>query len=159
MYGGPFVGAQTIAERWVAAVENFGSMWTVDQLLTDPASGRAVMEWTHFKTFQGTVLRGDEWYDFDPRQRPDHARSAPYYASPQDKELERLELGGFDYEARGYATSQPFVRPVVSADRASHPGLGASARAAVPRSPGAEPARVLVRSHRRQRRLGDDRPR
>jgi hypothetical protein len=37
-------------------------------------------------------------------------RSA-YYASPQDKELERLELGGFDYEGRGYATRQPFVRP------------------------------------------------
>jgi methyltransferase len=110
MYGGPFVGAQTIAERWVAAVENFGSMWTVDQLLTDPGSGRAVMEWTHFKTLQGTVLRGDEWYDFDPVSGLIREIRA-YYASPQDKELERLELGGFDYEARGYATSQPFVRP------------------------------------------------
>ncbi|MGH9035688.1 MAG: DUF1330 domain-containing protein, partial [Acidimicrobiia bacterium] len=29
MYGGPFVGAETIAQRWVAAVRDFGSHWTV----------------------------------------------------------------------------------------------------------------------------------
>jgi hypothetical protein len=109
MYGGPFVGAKTIAERWVSAVENFGSMWTVDSLVTDPASGRAVMEWTHFKTLEGTVLRGDEWYQFDPESGRIREIRA-YYASPQDRTLERLELGGFDYEGRGYATSQPFVR-------------------------------------------------
>lgn len=109
MYGGPFEGAQTIADRWVLAVETFGSVWTVDQLVTDPSSGRAVMEWTHFKTFQGTVLRGDEWYDFDPASGLIREIRA-YYASPQDKDLERLELGGFAYEARGYAIGPPFAR-------------------------------------------------
>jgi hypothetical protein len=109
MYGGPFVGAKTIAERWVSAVENFGSMWTVDSLVTDPATGRAVMEWTHFKTLEGTVLRGDEWYQFDPESGLIREIRA-YYASPQDRTLERLELGGFDYAGRGYAISQPFVR-------------------------------------------------
>src|SRR5262245_42192118 len=101
MYGGAFRGADAIAERWCAAVATFGSIWTVDQLVCDPASGRAVMEWTHFKTFEGTVLRGDEWYQFDPgtgRIREIRA----YYASPQDRSLERLELAGFDYAGRGY---------------------------------------------------------
>jgi hypothetical protein len=68
------------------------------------------MEWTHFKTLQGTVLRGDEWYDFDPESGLIREIRA-YYASPQDPALERLELGGFDYAGRGYATAQPFERP------------------------------------------------
>jgi hypothetical protein len=59
MYQGPFRGAETIAERWVAAVETLGSAWTVDSVITDPATARAVIEWTHFKNYKGQVLRGD----------------------------------------------------------------------------------------------------
>jgi hypothetical protein len=109
MYGGPFVGADTIASRWVSAVERLGSMWTVDQLITDPATARAVIEWTHFKTAAGTVLRGDEWYVFDPGSGLIREIRA-YYASPQSPDLDRLELGGFDYAARGYACEPPFAR-------------------------------------------------
>ena len=109
MYGGPFRGAEEIARRWVAAVENFGSVWTVDHVVTDPGTGRAVIEWTHFKTFQGTVLRGDEWYVFSPETGLIREIRA-YYASPQDASLERLELGGFDYAGRGYALEPPIVR-------------------------------------------------
>ena len=55
MYGGPFRRrAHEIGERWAIAVANFGSVWTVDQIITDAATGRAVIEWTHFKTFQDT---------------------------------------------------------------------------------------------------------
>lgn len=109
MYKGPFVGAQTIAARWVAAVENFGSVWTIESLIADAATARAVIEWTHFKTYQGTVLRGDEWYDFDPDTGLIREIRA-YYASPQDQSLERLELGGFDYAARGFSLEPPFTR-------------------------------------------------
>jgi len=109
MYGGPFVGAETIAARWVAAVERIGSVWTVDQVIADPATARAVIEWTHFKSFEGRTLRGDEWYDFDPETGLIKEIRA-YYASPQDAGLERLELGGFDYVGRGYATEPPFTR-------------------------------------------------
>lgn len=109
MYGGPFVGAETIAARWVAAVDQLGSMWTIDQLLTDPGTARAVIEWTHFKTSAGTVLRGDEWYVFDSGSGLIREIRA-YYASPQSAGLDRLELGGFDYAARGYACEPGFVR-------------------------------------------------
>ena len=109
MYGGPFVGAQTIAERWVAAVQKLGSVWTVDQVLTDPAGARAVIEWTHFKTYAGTVLRGDEWYRFD-RDTGLVREIRAYYASPQEPSLERLELGGYDYAGLGYPLEPPFVR-------------------------------------------------
>src|SRR5687767_3865414 len=49
MYEGPFRGARKIGERWRAAVENFGSYWTVDRLLIEPVRYEAVMEWSHFK--------------------------------------------------------------------------------------------------------------
>jgi methyltransferase len=109
MYGGPFRGADGIADRWVDAVATFGSIWTVDQIIADPSTGRAVAEWTHFKTFAGSVLRGDEWYDFDAESGLIREIRA-YYASPQDPSLDRLELGGFDYDARGYPRQPSFTR-------------------------------------------------
>jgi hypothetical protein len=109
MYGGPFVGGRTIGERWAAAVEDLGSIWTVDGIMTDPENARAAMEWTHFKTEDGTVLRGDEWYEFDPETGLIEEIRA-YYASPQDDSLDRLELEGFDYGGRGYPVEPPFER-------------------------------------------------
>jgi uncharacterized protein (DUF1330 family) len=106
MYDGPFQGARTIGERWKAAVETFGSCWTVDRVLCDPAAHLAVIEWTHFKTRRGTVLRGDEWYRFDPSSGLIEEIRA-YYASPQDPRLSRLELEGFDYGTAGYPLQPP----------------------------------------------------
>ncbi len=105
MYQGPFRGAQTIAERWRMAVETFGSVWTVDQVICDAPTRRAVIEWTHFKRSQGVILRGDEWYIFSPRGLIQEIRA--YYASPQDAGLNVLELGGFDYAGRGYPMKAP----------------------------------------------------
>lgn len=105
MYEGPFRGARTIGARWRAAVQNLGSYWTVDQVLCDPAQRRAVIEWTHFKRKQGVLLRGDEWYEFSERGLIAEIRA--YYASPQDPSLRALELGGFDYAARGYPMKAP----------------------------------------------------
>jgi hypothetical protein len=81
-------------------VRTLGSFWTVDQVLCDPPTRRAVIEWTHFKRTPGVILRGDEWYVFSARGLIEEIRA--YYASPQDPALKSLELGGFDYAARGY---------------------------------------------------------
>jgi hypothetical protein len=105
MYGGPFRGAMTIGRKWQAAVANFGSFWTVDSIICDPPTRRAVIEWTHFKRAQDTILRGDEWYVFSASGLIAEIRA--YYASPQDPSLRRLEIEGFDYEARGYPTRVP----------------------------------------------------
>ena len=106
MYEGPFRGAKKIAEKWRAAVQTLGSYWSIDRLLVEPLSEQAVMEWTHYKTKQGTMLRGIEWYEFD------HASGLikeirAYYASPQAQGIERLELGGFDYQGRDYPMAPP----------------------------------------------------
>lgn len=110
MYEGPFVGAGTIGRKWAEAVKNLGSVWTVDSFVGDPYTGVAVIEWTHFKTATGTVLRGDEWYRFD-RETGLISEIRAYYASPQSDHLGRLELGGFDYRGRGYPMDSPIDRP------------------------------------------------
>lgn len=106
MYGGAFQGAATIAARWAGAVRNLGSIWTIEQVTTDPGNARAVIEWTHYKTFSGTVLRGDEWYVFD-RATGLISEIRAYYASPQAADLQKLELAMFDYAGRGYSVQPP----------------------------------------------------
>ena len=106
MYDGPFRGATTIGEKWRKAVETIGSYWTIDRMICDPGARQAVIEWTHFKTKDGKVLRSDEWYVFDAATGLISEIRA-YYASPQDSALDRLELGGYDYGAEGYALEPP----------------------------------------------------
>ena len=106
MYDGPFRGAAKIAAKWREAVEILGSYWTIDHVIVDPYTDRAVIEWTHFRTKTGTVLRGDEWYAFDAESGLIKEIRA-YYASPLDPSLKTLELGGFDYQGRGYPLSAP----------------------------------------------------
>jgi methyltransferase len=106
MYGGAFQGAEAIAARWVEAVRTLGSIWTIEQVTTDPEHARAVIEWTHYKTFAGTVLRGDEWYVFD-RATGLISEIRAYYASPQAPDMQRLELAMFDYAERGYSLQAP----------------------------------------------------
>ncbi|MDB5699705.1 MAG: nuclear transport factor 2 family protein [Alphaproteobacteria bacterium] len=105
MYQGPFRGAETIARKWSEAVAALGSCWTVDQIICDPPTRRAVIEWTHFKRKQRVILRGDEWYIFAPDGRIEEIRA--YYASAQDPNLQTVELGSFDYVGRGYPAEAP----------------------------------------------------
>jgi ketosteroid isomerase-like protein len=106
MYGGAFRGGRTVGERWVAAYEGLGSRWALERVIVDVDTDTAVAEWSHYKTAQGKVLRGDEWYEFDPDTGLISEIRA-YYASPQAPDMERLELAEFDYAGRGYSTVAP----------------------------------------------------
>lgn len=112
MYEGPFRGASVIAARWVQAVAQLGSVWTIDSIIIDAPTGRAVVEWSHFKTFTGVLLRGDEWFAFDTASGLIKEIRA-YYASPQAESRDRLEIEGFDYAGRGYPLESPLVRAPV----------------------------------------------
>jgi hypothetical protein len=116
MYGGAWRGARLIAERWAEFVATIGSAWTIDRMVCEPESDQAVIEWTHYKTSQGTILRGDEWYAFDPESGLISEIRA-YYASPQDPSRTRLELEGFDYAGRGYPMQPPVSRPPATGRR------------------------------------------
>jgi ketosteroid isomerase-like protein len=102
---GTFKGARAIAEGWVNAVENLGSIWTIDKMLIDEVAGEAVIEWTHFKTNLGGYLRGDEWYRFNQEGLITEIRA--YYACPTSKVVH--EIGDFDYKGRGYPLTAPNV--------------------------------------------------
>ena len=106
MYGGAFRGARAIGDRWMTAYNELGSRWVIENVIVDPEANAAVGEWTHYKTGQGTVLRGDEWYEFDEASGLISEIRA-YYASPQAAGLARLELAEFDYPGRGYSTQAP----------------------------------------------------
>lgn len=114
MYGGAWRGAATIAANWVQFVATRGSAWTIDRMLVDAASLQVVIEWTHWKTAEGTYLRGDEWYCFDPDSLLITEIRA-YYASPVDPTRAGLELDGFDYATRGYPLTCPVPRPPMTA--------------------------------------------
>lgn len=106
MYGGPWRGAELIAENWCSMVARIGSVWALEQVMISPDGSIGAAEWTHYKTVDGTVLRGDEWYVFDGKTgRIDEIRA--YYASPQQLTGGRAELEGFDYATRGYSIRQP----------------------------------------------------
>ncbi len=108
MYGGPWRGARTIADNWVAAVGRVGSCWTIERMIVDAGSLQAVAEWTHWKTSAGAFLRGDEWYRFEAGpDGPLISEIRAYYAAPQDSERTVTELEGFDYAANGYALEPP----------------------------------------------------
>lgn len=106
MYDGPWRGGREIAKRWRKMVDRIGSQWVVERMLVDPFRAEAVAEWTHYKTKDGTLLRGDEWYVFE-RVSGLIREIRAYYASPQDGRFPRLELEGFDYASRGYSIAPP----------------------------------------------------
>jgi hypothetical protein len=106
---GTFFGAKAIADGWVRAVANLGSIWTIDRILVDPRKLEAVIEWTHFKPKQGVYLRGDEWYAFSPAGLIREIRA--YYACPASTTPVRThELGDFKYASLGYPLSPPPVK-------------------------------------------------
>ena len=69
-------------------------------------SDEAVAEWTHWRTKDGTYLRGDEWYVFD-RDSGLITEIRAYFAAAWDPSLEKSEIPGFDYAGRDYPLTPP----------------------------------------------------
>jgi hypothetical protein len=107
--GGPWRGSRTIAENWRRLVLDMGSAWYIARLIAEPESLQAVIEWTHWRTKDGTYLRGDEWYEFDPETGLITEIRA-FYASSNDGRA-AVTLEGYDYEGNGYRFEPPVERP------------------------------------------------
>jgi hypothetical protein len=91
--------------RVEASSRDLGAYWTIDVLLIDAVRNEAAMEWTHFKTRTGLVLRGAELYSLNEEGLIMEIRA--YYASPTSNPAVNHELGDFDYAARGYPIEPP----------------------------------------------------
>ncbi len=98
------VGAATIGSKFARVVQEQGVFWTVDQLLTDVDRYSAALEWTRFNRQRDRLLRGVDWFVFDP-QTLCIQEVRPYTAAPIDTDMPRQELQDFDYAGRGYPTA------------------------------------------------------
>lgn len=101
--GGPFRGKEAIADLWISFVRDKGSRWTIDRLISD--GNEVAVEWTHFKTKIGEIIRGAEWYEFDASDKIVDIRA--YYASPRDETVRVNELEGFPYARKGFPGEPP----------------------------------------------------
>ncbi len=99
----PARGSASIADLWVELAETQGSQWTIDHFLG--FGSEAVIEWSHYRTKIGHVLRGAEWFEFDSAGKIREIRA--YYAAPRDSNTKTIELCGFPYKERGYLEHVP----------------------------------------------------
>jgi len=102
----PWVGAVTIGNTFAQRVRAQGYCWTIDQLLLDGDRCVAVLEWTRFNRPQTQIIRGVDWFVFEPQTwRIQEVR--PYTAAPVQPDMARQEFLDFDYAGRGYPTTFP----------------------------------------------------
>jgi methyltransferase len=98
-------GAWTIGGNFSKRVHALGHLWTVDKVLADADRRAGALEWTQFDK-EGRVLRGVDWFVFEPGSfRIKEIRA--YGAAPIQRDLERQELQDFDYLGRGYPMARP----------------------------------------------------
>ena len=100
-YGGPARGGRAIGELIARLVRATGSRWSIDQVVCDPGSNRAVIEWTVRRT--AALARGIDWFEFDPGTGL-ITEVRTYTAAPPPAGASRVELEGFPYAERGYTT-------------------------------------------------------
>jgi hypothetical protein len=99
-------GATAIGNNFAKIVREEGVSWTVDQLLIDVHQCAAALEWTAFNKQHARIVRGVDWFVFEPRTfRIQEFR--PYVAAPIHPDMPRQELVDFDYAGRGYPTTFP----------------------------------------------------
>jgi methyltransferase len=96
-----WVGAGAIGGNFAKIVQDQGVCWTVDQMVVDVGRRAAVLEWTRFNRGRDRLVRGVDWFVFEPETLL-ISEVRPYTAAPMVSDLERQELGGFDYAGRGY---------------------------------------------------------
>jgi methyltransferase len=105
-YSPKWSGASTIGANFSKVVHESARCWTVDQVLVDAERHAGVLEWTSFAGPSDNIMRGVDWFVFDPRTlRIQEVR--PYTAAPLQPDMVRQELGHFDYTGRGYPISRP----------------------------------------------------
>ena len=60
-------GAATIASNFAKIIREQGYSWTVGQLLIDVDRCAATLEWTRFNRQDARIVRGVDWFVFEPQ--------------------------------------------------------------------------------------------
>ena len=88
--GPKWVGAAIIGHHFTTRVREQGHCWTVDQLVIDVDRCAATLEWTRFDRQHARILRGVDWFVFEPQTfRIQEVR--PYTAAPIHPDMARQE--------------------------------------------------------------------
>jgi hypothetical protein len=96
-----WLGADTIGNNFAKMVADLGVSWTVDRIIIDPQKHGGGLEWTRFTPERDRILRGVDWFSFDPETFLIREVKT-YRASPMHPDMECQELQDFDYAGRGY---------------------------------------------------------
>jgi methyltransferase len=99
----PVYGGDGIGELIVQLIRSRGGEFFIDRVFTNVAHHSAAVEWSRTFNEKDRIVRGYEFYEFDPDTLLIREIRG-YYAAPFDAEQARNELVGFDYAGRGYKT-------------------------------------------------------
>ena len=101
---GSWAGSSTIGRNIAMMARDVQHCWTVDQVIIDAGRYAGAIEWTSFVRQHDSIIRGVDWFLFEPQTfRIREIRS--YTAAQIQPDKNRLELGDFDYAGRGYPTT------------------------------------------------------
>jgi hypothetical protein len=97
----PLVGGAAIGAFIVEYLGNRGGRYFIDKIISSVEQCAAAVEWTYHRSDR--ILRGSEFYEFDPESAL-ISEIRGYYAAAPNLDDTQHELIGFDYEGRGYKT-------------------------------------------------------
>jgi hypothetical protein len=99
----PLRDGSAIGAAIVEDLRNRGGQYFIDKIFTNVEHCAAAVEWSRTFRQPDRILRGYEFYEFDPASTLIREIRG-YYAAAPASDKTRHEILGFDYEGRGYTT-------------------------------------------------------
>jgi hypothetical protein len=99
----PLLGGAVIGAAIVGDLRARGGQFFIDKIFGDVEQCAAGVEWSRTFHQPDRILRGYEFYEFDPVSFLIREIRG-YYAAAPNSASARHEIVGFDYEGRGYKT-------------------------------------------------------
>jgi methyltransferase len=99
----PVHGGEGIGELIVRLIRGQGGAYFIDKMFTNIEQHTAAVEWSRTFNEKDRIVRGYEFYEFDPGTSLIREIRG-YFAAPFNGGQVRNELVGFDYAGRGYKT-------------------------------------------------------
>jgi hypothetical protein len=99
----PLLGGAAIGAFIVEDLRNRGGEYFIDRIFTNVDQCAAAVEWSRTFHQSDRILRGYEFYEFDPASILIREIRG-YYAAAPNPDKARQEIVEFDYAGRGYKT-------------------------------------------------------
>jgi hypothetical protein len=97
----PLIEGAAIGATIVGDLRHRGGQYFIDKIFSDVEQCAAAVEWSRTFHQPDRILRGYEFYEFDPASLLIREIRG-YYAAAPKSDIARHEMLGFDYPGRGY---------------------------------------------------------